>query len=148
MSRSCSSGGVCHRSRKSVQLNRHSGVGGTADAARDAKVLEAQTIEGADRLGRDAIRQVRREPAPLQPCSPACIPSGRDQPDRAARAKFRSYELFARHVAPHFQGQYQPTADAKARARAARPALANDNLKAVQQSTAKYQAELDAKTKG
>jgi limonene 1,2-monooxygenase len=65
----------------------------------------------------------------------------------APAARLRSYELFARHVAPHFQGQHQPTIDAKARARAVRPALANDNLKAVQQSTAKYQAELDAKTK-
>jgi len=62
-------------------------------------------------------------------------------------ARFRSYELFARHVAPHFQGQHQSTADAKARARAARPVLAQDNLKAVEQSTLKYQAELAAKPK-
>jgi limonene 1,2-monooxygenase len=66
----------------------------------------------------------------------------------APSARFRSYELFARHVAPHFQGQYQPTTDAKARARAARPELAKDNLTAVEQSTARYQAELDAKSKG
>jgi len=33
----------------------------------------------------------------------------------APAARFRSYELFARHVAPRFQGQHQPTADAKAR---------------------------------
>jgi limonene 1,2-monooxygenase len=65
----------------------------------------------------------------------------------APAARRRSYELFARHVAPRFQGQYQSTTDARARARAARPALANDNLKAVQQATAKYQAELDAKAK-
>jgi len=65
----------------------------------------------------------------------------------APAARFRSYELFARHVAPHFQGQHQPTADAKARAREARPALAQDNLKAVEQSTARYRAELDAKAK-
>src|SRR6185295_10144279 len=62
-------------------------------------------------------------------------------------ARFRSYELFARHVAPHFQGHHQPTAESKARARAARPVLAQDNLKAVQQSTAKYQAELETKAK-
>ena len=60
-------------------------------------------------------------------------------------AKFRSYELFARHVTPHFQGQSQPTLDAKARARAARPELAQSNIAAVEASTAKYQAELDAK---
>ncbi|HEX8112870.1 MAG TPA: hypothetical protein VF516_34300, partial [Kofleriaceae bacterium] len=63
----------------------------------------------------------------------------------APAARFRSYELFARHVAPHFQGQYQATTDARTRARAARPELAQDNLKAVAQSTARYQAELEAK---
>jgi limonene 1,2-monooxygenase len=65
----------------------------------------------------------------------------------APAARFRSYELFARHVAPHFQGQFQATADAKARARAARPVLAASNLKAIEQSTAKYQAELASKAK-
>ena len=60
-------------------------------------------------------------------------------------AKWRSYELFARHVAPRFQGQYASTVDAKARARAARPELAESNLKAVETATAKYQAELAAK---
>ncbi len=63
----------------------------------------------------------------------------------APAARLRSYELFARHVAPHFQGQYQATTDARARAREARPVLAQDNLKAVAQSTARYQAELEAK---
>jgi limonene 1,2-monooxygenase len=65
----------------------------------------------------------------------------------APAARLRSYELFARQVAPRFQGQYQSTTDARARARAARPALATDNLKAVEQATAKYQAELDAKAR-
>jgi limonene 1,2-monooxygenase len=65
----------------------------------------------------------------------------------APAARHRSYELFARHVAPHFQGQAHSTLDAKARARAARPVLAGDNLKAVAASTAKYQAELAAKPK-
>jgi limonene 1,2-monooxygenase len=65
----------------------------------------------------------------------------------APAARLRSYELFARHVAPRFQGQYQSTTDARARARAARPALAADNLKGVEQATAKYRAELDAKAK-
>jgi limonene 1,2-monooxygenase len=62
-------------------------------------------------------------------------------------AKFRSYELFARHVAPRFQGQRHATVDAKHRAAAARPELAASNLKAVETATAKYQAELDAKKK-
>ncbi len=64
----------------------------------------------------------------------------------APAAKFRNYELFARHVAPRFQGQDHSTLDAKARARAARPTLAPRNLAAVEAVTAKYQAELDAKS--
>ena len=65
----------------------------------------------------------------------------------APAARLRNYELFARHVAPHFQGHHKPTTDARARARAVRPALAQSNMKAVEQSTARYQAELNAKTK-
>ena len=61
-------------------------------------------------------------------------------------AKFRSYELFARHVAPRFQSQAHATLDAKNRARKARPELAASNSLAVEMATAKYQAELDAKT--
>jgi limonene 1,2-monooxygenase len=64
-----------------------------------------------------------------------------------SEAKFRSYELFARHVAPRFQGQRHATVDAKHRAAAARPELAASNLKAVETATAKYQAELDSKNK-
>jgi limonene 1,2-monooxygenase len=64
-----------------------------------------------------------------------------------SEAKFRSYELFARHVAPRFQGQRHATVDAKHRAAAARPELSASNLKAVETATAKYQAELDAKKK-
>ena len=59
-------------------------------------------------------------------------------------AKWRSYELFARHVAPRFQGQATPTLDAKERARARRPELADSNLKAVELSAAKYETERDA----
>jgi limonene 1,2-monooxygenase len=61
-------------------------------------------------------------------------------------AKFRSYELFARHVAPKFQGHYNSTVDAKLRARHARPELAASNMAAVEAATAKYQAELAAKS--
>ena len=60
-------------------------------------------------------------------------------------AKWKSFELFARHVAPRFQGQAQATLEAKARARAAREHLAPRNLAAVEAATAKYQAELAAK---
>jgi limonene 1,2-monooxygenase len=56
-------------------------------------------------------------------------------------AKWRSFDLFARHVAPRFQGQHQSTSDARTRARAARPELAESNLKAVEMATAKYEAE-------
>jgi limonene 1,2-monooxygenase len=57
-------------------------------------------------------------------------------------AKWRSFDLFARHVAPRFQGQDAPTLEARARARAAREGLAASNLAAVEAVTAKYQAEL------
>jgi limonene 1,2-monooxygenase len=60
-------------------------------------------------------------------------------------AKWRSFELFARHVAPQFQGQAAATLEAKARARAAREQLAPRNMAAVEAATAKYQAELAAK---
>jgi limonene 1,2-monooxygenase len=63
----------------------------------------------------------------------------------APAAKFRSFDLFARHVAPRFQGQAHSTLEAKARARAARPELAESNLAAVAASTAKYEAEVAAK---
>jgi limonene 1,2-monooxygenase len=66
----------------------------------------------------------------------------------APAARLRSYDLFARHVAPHFQGQHQATTDARTRAREAREVLAQDNLKAVAASTARYQAELEAKKRG
>jgi limonene 1,2-monooxygenase len=64
----------------------------------------------------------------------------------APAAKFRSFDLFARHVAPVFQGQASSTLESKARARAARPVLVESNLKAVETATAKYQSELDAKS--
>jgi limonene 1,2-monooxygenase len=64
----------------------------------------------------------------------------------APAAKHRSFELFARHVAPRFQCQAESTLDAKARARAARPELAADNMRGVESATAKYQAELEAKS--
>ena len=66
----------------------------------------------------------------------------------APAAKFRSYELFARHVAPHFQGQFHSTIESKARARAARPKLAESNIKAVEAVTAKYEAEKAAAAEG
>ncbi len=62
-------------------------------------------------------------------------------PDR----KWRSYELFARHVIPQFQGQSASTLAAAARASAAREELAKSNLAAVEASTAKYQRELNDK---
>jgi limonene 1,2-monooxygenase len=53
----------------------------------------------------------------------------------------KSYDLIARHVFPHFQGQYQSTMDAAAKARAARPALAEVHAKAVEVATAKFAEE-------
>jgi len=93
----------------------------------------------------DAVEQIRRLEQQSNGGFGAFLQLAHDWAAPAAR--LRSYELFARHVAPHFQGQHQATADAKTRARAARPVLAQDNLKAVEQSTLKYKAELEAKPK-
>ena len=60
----------------------------------------------------------------------------------------RSYELIARHVMPQFQGQGSSTLEAKARARAARPELAQQSIAAVELMTKKYQEELAAKGGG
>ena len=82
----------------------------------------------ADRAAGQAVeRRVRRLPA----AGPRL---------GAPAAKCRSYELFARHVARGSRAR-RSTLDAKARARAARAELAESNLKAVEMSTAKYQAE-------
>jgi limonene 1,2-monooxygenase len=60
-------------------------------------------------------------------------------------ATHRSFELIAQHVFPQFQGQAWSTQQAKARAEASRPELAESSIKAVEMMTAKYQAELAAK---
>ena len=59
----------------------------------------------------------------------------------------RSFELIARRVMPEFQGQGYSTLNAKARARDARPVLAEQSMAAVTMMTEKYQAELAAKAK-
>ncbi|MEP6660386.1 MAG: LLM class flavin-dependent oxidoreductase [Acidimicrobiales bacterium] len=59
-------------------------------------------------------------------------------------ATHRSYELISQHVLPQFQGQAWSTLQAKSRAEAARPELAAQHLKAVEDVTAKYQAEIGA----
>lgn len=59
-------------------------------------------------------------------------------------ATHRSYELITQHVFPQFQGQAWSTLQAKKRAEAARPELAAEHLKAVEDVTAKYQAEIGA----
>ena len=57
-------------------------------------------------------------------------------------ATHRSYELITQHVLPQFQGQAWSTQQAKSRAEAARPELAAQHLKAVEDVTARYQAEI------
>jgi limonene 1,2-monooxygenase len=59
-------------------------------------------------------------------------------------ATHRSYELISQHVLPQFQGQAWSTLQAKSRAEAARPELAAQHIKAVEDVTAKYQAEIGA----
>ncbi|MGH9058195.1 MAG: LLM class flavin-dependent oxidoreductase, partial [Acidimicrobiales bacterium] len=54
----------------------------------------------------------------------------------------RSYELIAQHVLPQFQGQTWSTLQAKARAMASRPEMAAQHMKAVEDVTAKYHAEI------
>jgi len=63
-------------------------------------------------------------------------------PDRKAR----SFELFARHVMPEFQGQSGSTRQAAARAQAVRPEMAGSNMAAVAASIEQYQTELRAKS--
>ena len=53
----------------------------------------------------------------------------------------KSYELFARHVMPHFQGQVSSTVDAAARAQESRPGLAEKQLAAVELATEAYESE-------
>jgi len=57
----------------------------------------------------------------------------------------RSFELIAQEVMPHFQGQAQTTLAAHQRAEAARPELAQQAAKAIEEMTAKHQAELAGK---
>jgi limonene 1,2-monooxygenase len=54
------------------------------------------------------------------------------------QATAKSFELIARHVVPHFQGQARSTLDAAERARAARPELAGLHAKAVEAAGEHY----------
>jgi limonene 1,2-monooxygenase len=58
------------------------------------------------------------------------------------QATRRSFELIAQHVMPRFQGQSQPTLDAKARATETRSGHAEQQNAAVAHMTEKYQKEL------
>ena len=53
----------------------------------------------------------------------------------------KSYELLARHVMPRFQTSGGGLVDAADRARAARPALAEQQMVAVEEATNRYEAE-------
>ena len=57
-------------------------------------------------------------------------------------ANHRSYELFAQHVMPRFQGQAQPTLDARRRASEVHAGHAEQQNIAVAHMTEKYQKEL------
>jgi limonene 1,2-monooxygenase len=56
----------------------------------------------------------------------------------------KSYELLARHVMPHFQGSVGSLIDAADRAEKSRPELAEKQLAAVDEATARYEAEVAA----
>lgn len=62
------------------------------------------------------------------------------------QATAKSFELIARHVMPHFQGQAQSTLDSAERARAARPELAGLHAKAVEAAGERYAKERGART--
>ncbi|MEL7513287.1 MAG: LLM class flavin-dependent oxidoreductase [Pseudomonadota bacterium] len=57
----------------------------------------------------------------------------------------RSYELIAREVFPHFQGQHMSTMNAAVRAKKLRPELAEIHAKAVETAQAKYEAEREGR---
>ncbi|WP_299597022.1 LLM class flavin-dependent oxidoreductase [uncultured Tateyamaria sp.] len=57
----------------------------------------------------------------------------------------KSYELIAREVFPHFQGQHLATMNAAVRAQKLRPELADIHMKAVETAQAKYEAEKEAR---
>jgi limonene 1,2-monooxygenase len=58
------------------------------------------------------------------------------------QATRRSFELIAQHVMPRFQGQAQPTLDARARASETRSGHADQQNAAVAHMTEKYQKEI------
>lgn len=60
------------------------------------------------------------------------------------QATQKSYELFARHVMPRFQGQTGSLTAAAERARASRPALADKQLAAVEEATVRYEEQKGA----
>ena len=55
----------------------------------------------------------------------------------------KSYELFARHVMPHFQGQIDSLTGAADRAQATREGLAEKQMAAVEEATQKYEEQRD-----
>ncbi len=59
-------------------------------------------------------------------------------------ATHKSYELMARHVMPRFQGQVDTLIGAADRARNARPELADKQMVAVEEATARYEEEKGA----
>ncbi|MEM1300420.1 MAG: LLM class flavin-dependent oxidoreductase [Pseudomonadota bacterium] len=57
----------------------------------------------------------------------------------------RSYDLIAREVFPHFQGQHQSTMNAAVRAEKMRPELAEIHMKAVETAQESYAAEKESR---
>lgn len=58
------------------------------------------------------------------------------------QATKKSYELFARHVMPHFQGSAGSLISAADRAQQARPELAEKQMAAIDEATQRYEAEM------
>jgi len=64
------------------------------------------------------------------------------------QATRRSYELIAKYVMPHYQGQAAATLNARARAVAARGELVEQQRQAIEAASARHAAEQAAKTRG
>ncbi|MDQ1074149.1 MULTISPECIES: LLM class flavin-dependent oxidoreductase [Microbacterium] len=90
----------------------------------------------------DAVRQIQRLEKQTGGFG-ALLVFGNDWADRAAT--FTSYELFARHVIPAFQGHLAAAAASQAHTAAMREEQTKQHLAAISHMTEKYGAEVAAK---
>ncbi len=104
-------------------------------------INEAGHRRDRHRRGRRARRSSGSSTSPA--ASAACCCSAHEWAN--PQATRRSLELIAQHVLPKFQGQAQPTLDAKARAAEMRAGHTEAQHAAVAHMTEKYEKELAEK---